>query len=188
MTKEQLSVENVELRSDNKKMSELIQTLETKLKDLEVKPATESEIKNAEKYFDMLKLTEIRQMMANPMKPAEIQMAEILIRELMKRLDMREQEITALKNEAISDQEINQIHSRITELEGQNNHMRTIIQVVEAERNAISQALRIMASAGRIDPVMETPRDEMPMKSNGEEKLDPRILKANMQGVSKSRQ
>lgn len=75
-----------------------------------------------------------------------------VIRWLLGRLEKAEQENAILQEYRKTDSEI---HSKMSTLETQVRELSIMTQILEAERNAISQALRIFASGGKIDPATE---------------------------------
>lgn len=68
-------------------------------------------------------------------------------------IEALEQQVEALKNEASSEVEV---HNSQEEIERLNR----LLLIVQVERNTLSQALRIISSAGTIDPTKETEEAE----------------------------
>ena len=87
-----------------------------------------------------------------------------LVNQAIQTIEELEQEVFALKNEQPVESEFFALKHQIQEAE-------KIITIISAERNTLSQVVRIQASHGRIDPVQETFEKEMIQELNDKETL-----------------
>jgi hypothetical protein len=82
-----------------------------------------------------------------------------LIPEMIQTIEALEQEVEALKNEQPTESEVVELKKVLADAE-------KIITIISTERNTLSQALRVVSSQGRIDPVQETLEKEMVEEMN----------------------
>lgn len=134
--------------SQNEQLAKAQAALEA-MQPMNLGPANERAVEQDVANLPMNQLRQ--QLLANPMHPVNLPVYRLVIIGLLKRLEAAEQRIQAQKNEQGG-------QGSPPSLKGSDKTPEEVLRhqvvVLEAERHALVQALRIVASGGELDPIV----------------------------------
>lgn len=94
---------------------------------------------------------------------------DALARIAISKVEELEQEVEALKNEKLEAVDYQVMSDVICNKDREIDTINKLLLVVQTERNTLSQAIRIIASQGKIDPAKETSELEMLREMNDDQ-------------------